>query len=194
VSDQDGESGWVDEDGLWWCAQGGAGAIGPGWFHTLVSIMSAADRVEALRRAGFSLDPDGGATESVHARHPTGFWVTGDASLLTTALCYWEDWNPRFAAGPAQHARQQAAFDRAYDAARAVGLAALGEPSLQGRDRDELGHRWSLWRVGEVLVAVHQAVGDVQFGLSVQLDARRHPAGAPLEPRSPFVDWMWSGP
>jgi hypothetical protein len=107
-------------------------------------------------------------------------------------LCYWEEYDLKFASSPARHARQKAAFEHAYDAVRAVGLAVLGEPALQGRDRDEFKHRWSAWRVGDVLLAVHQAVGDVQFGLSIQADVRRYPAGAALQPRSPFVDWMWS--
>ena len=65
---------------------------------------------------------------------------------------------------------------------------------MQGRDRDRFQHRWSAWRTGEVLLAVYQAAGDVQFGLSIQMDARRYPATAALEPRSPFVDWMWIAP
>ena len=28
------------------------------------------------------------------------------------------------------------------------------------------------------------------YGLSIQLDVRRYPADASLEPSSPFVDWM----
>jgi hypothetical protein len=32
------------------------------------------------------------------------------------------------------------------------------------------------------------------YGLSIQLDARRYPADASLEPSSPFVDWMAAAP
>jgi hypothetical protein len=38
MPDQDADLGWVDENGLWWCAPGGAAAIRPAWFHTLVSV------------------------------------------------------------------------------------------------------------------------------------------------------------
>jgi hypothetical protein len=43
-------------------------------------------------------------------------------------------------------------------------------------------------------LAVYQAALDVMYGLSIQLDVRRHPANAALEPSSPFVDWMWIDP
>jgi hypothetical protein len=101
-----------------------------------------------------------------------------------------QDHDLRFVSSPAEHARQKAAFDHAYDAARAVGVEVLGEPSAQGRDRDEDAHQWSAWRVGEVVLAVYHATLDVMYGLSIQLDVRRYPADAPLEPSSPFVDWM----
>jgi hypothetical protein len=196
MPDQDADLGWVDENGLWWCAPGGATAIRPAWFHSLVSVMSAADRVQALRRDGFTaaIDDLDGTAQRIAAQHPSGLRLLGHSSLLTAALCYGEDYDPKFASSPARHARQQAAFEQAYDAVQAVGLAVLGEPTLQGRDRDEFQHHWSAWRVGDVLLAVYQAVGDVQFGLSIQLDARRYPADAALQPRSPFVDWMWSAP
>jgi hypothetical protein len=184
--------GWVDDNGLWWCATGGAAGVRPGWFTTLVSVMAADDPVTALGRVGFTtqLNSIGG----VLAQHPSGLRLLGESSLLTAALCYWEGYELRFAASPAWHARQKAAFDHAYHAVRAVGVDVLGEPTLQGRDRNEDQHRWSVWRIGEVVLAVHQAVGDVQFGLSIQIDVRRYPADAPLQPRSPFVDWMWSTP
>jgi hypothetical protein len=162
----------------------------------LVSIMAAADRVPALRRHGFAVagdDIDGAATW-IDARHPSGLRLVGHSPLLTAALCYWEDFQPQFAPSAERHARQQAAFQHAYQAVQAMGLAELGEPAMQGQDLDRFQHRWSAWRAGEVLVAVHQAAGDVQFGLSIQLDARRYPARATLEPRSPFIDWMWSVP
>jgi hypothetical protein len=47
---------------------------------------------------------------------------------------------------------------------------------------------------GEVVLAVYQAALDVMYGLSIQLDVRRSPVDAPLEPSSPFVDWMWIDP
>ncbi len=196
MPDQDADLGWVDENGLWWCAPGGATAIRPAWFHSLVSVMSAADRVEALRREGFmaAIEDLDGTAQRIVAQHPSGLRLLGHSSLLTAALCYWEDYDLKFASSPVRHARQQAAFEHAYNAVRALGLAVLGEPTLQGRDRDEFQHQWSAWRVGEVLLAVYQAVGDVQFGLSIQLDARRYPATTALQPRSPFVDWMWSAP
>jgi hypothetical protein len=158
--------------------------------------MSAADRVQALRTNGFTVaveDIDGNA-HRIDARHGSGLVLMGLTSLLTAALCYWEDYDPVFARSTAEHARQQTAFQQAYQAVRTVGIAELGEPIMQGRDRDQFRHEWSAWRVEEVLVAVYQAVGDVQFGLSVQMDARRYPASAALEPQSPFVDWMWSFP
>ncbi len=194
MSDRDADFGWVDENGLWWCVPGGTAAIRPQWFHTLVSVMSAADRAWALRRDGFTvaIEDIDGTVQRIVAQHPSGLRLLGHPSLLTAALCYWEEYDLKFASSPARHARQKAAFEHAYDAVRAVGLAVLGEPALQGRDRDEFKHRWSAWRVGDVLLAVHQAVGDVQFGLSIQADVRRYPAGAALQPRSPFVDWMWS--
>jgi hypothetical protein len=196
MADPDADPGWVDENGLWWCVPGGAAAIRPAWFRTLVSVMSAADRVEALRRDGFTvaIDDIDGAAQRIDAQRPSGLRLQGHLSLLTAALCYWEDYDLKIASSPARHARQKAAFEHAYHAVRAVGLDALGEPTLQGRDRDQFQHHWSAWRVGEVLLAVCQAVGDVQFGLSVQMDARRYPADAALEPRSPFVDWMWIAP
>jgi hypothetical protein len=43
-------------------------------------------------------------------------------------------------------------------------------------------------------LAVYQAALDVMYGLSIQLDVRRSPVDAPLEPSSPFVDWMWIDP
>ncbi len=95
---------------------------------------------------------------------------------------------------PAEHAHQKAAFDHAYDAVRAVGVEVFGKPSVQGRDRDEDVHQWSAWRVGEVVLAVYQAALDVMYGLSIQLDVRRSPVDAPLDPSSPFVDWMWIDP
>jgi hypothetical protein len=193
--DRGAGSGWVDEDGLWWCVPGGGAAVRGAWFRALVAALGAGDVMEGLRREGFAVEADVVPPEAVFARHPSGVRVVGDASvpLLCAALCYWEEYNPKWAADPAQYARQRAAFERAYEAVRAVGLGVLGEPSLQGRDRDELEHRWTAWRVGEVLVAVYQAAGDVQFGLSIQLDARRFPADATLAPwSSSFVDWMWS--
>jgi hypothetical protein len=186
--------GGPDEQGLSWCVPGGAAAINPAWFPTLVSVMGAADCVAALEREGFTLDTYKLAAGVIDAQDPSGLRLLGDSSLLTAALCYWEDYNLKFAANPARHARQKAAFDQAYDAARAMGLAVLGEPTLQGRDPDEFKHRWSLWRIGEVVLAVHQALGDLLFGLSIQADVRRYPADAPLQPRSPFVDWMWWRP
>jgi hypothetical protein len=158
MPDPDADVGWVDENGLWWCVPGGAAAIRPAWFHTLVSVMSAADRVGTLRRDGFTvaIDDLDGIVQRIDAQHPSGLQLLGDSSLLTAALCYWEAYDPKFAHSPARHARQQAAFQHAYDAVRAVGLAVLGEPTLQGRDRDAFQHHWSAWRVGEVLLAVHQ--------------------------------------
>jgi hypothetical protein len=44
------------------------------------------------------------------------------------------------------------------------------------------------------VLAVYQAGLDVMYGLSIQLDVRRYPADAVLEPSSPFVDWMWIDP
>jgi hypothetical protein len=193
MTSQDVPPGWVDEDGLWWCVAGGSAAIRPEWFRTLLEVMSAADRVAALRQAGLVVEADERASTGwISARQPGGLWLAGESSLLTAALCYWEDWNSELASSPSWHARQRAAFDRAYGAVRAVGVAALGEPTLQGRDRDELAHRWSAWRVRDVVLAVYQAVADVQFGLSIQMDARRHPAEAPLESPVSFVDWMWN--
>ena len=46
----------------------------------------------------------------------------------------------------------------------------------------------------EAVLAVYQAALDVMYGLSVQLDVRRHRANAAVEPSSPFVDWMWTDP
>jgi hypothetical protein len=66
--------------------------------------------------------------------------------------------------------------------------------ATQGRVRDQDAHRWSAWRVGEVVVALYQAALDVQYGLSIQLDVCRYPADAALEPSSPFVDWIWVDP
>ena len=192
VSDQDAQPGWVDEDGLWWYTQGGAAAIQPAWFRLVVSVMSAADRIQALRRHGFTATVDG--IGLIDARHPSGLRLVGLSPVMTGALCYWEDYRLGYASSTAWHARQRAAFQRAYQAVQAVGIAELGEPTRQGRDRDEFRHRWSAWRVGEVLLAVYQAAGDLQFGLSIQLDARRYSAGAALEPYSPFVDWMWAPP
>ena len=48
--------------------------------------------------------------------------------------------------------------------------------------------------MGEVVLAAYQAALDVMYGLSIQLDVRRYPAAAPLEPSSPFVDWMGAAP
>jgi len=198
VADQD--LGWVDEDGLWWCVWGGAAAIRPEWFHTVVSVMSPrspADRLLALVREGFTLQVDViDAAEWIYAHHPWGLTLFGHRSLLHTALCYWEDYDLQFASIPAEHAHQKATFDHAYDALRAVGVQVLGQPSVQGRDRDQDAHQWSAWRVGEVVLAVYQAGLDVMYGLSIQLDVRRSPADAPLplEPSSPFVDWMWIDP
>jgi hypothetical protein len=193
VREQEAEPGWLDEDGLWWCVQGGNAAIRPAWFRALVSVMSAADRIQALRRHEFAVAVDdfGGWIE---ARHASGFRLVGGSSLLTAALCHWEHYDPQFASSAAQHARQQEAFQHAYKKVQAVGHAELGEPTMQGRDHDEFRHRWSAWRIGEVLLAVHQAVGDVQFGLSLQIDARRYPSNAALDPQSPFLDWMWRIP
>jgi hypothetical protein len=75
-----------------------------------------------------------------------------------------------------------------------VGVEVLGQPSLQGRDRDEDAHQWSAWRIGEVVLAVYQAALNLMYGLSIQLDVRRYPADAALEPSSPFVDWIWIDP
>jgi hypothetical protein len=62
--------------------------------------------------------------------------------------------------------------------------------TLQGRDLDQLQHHLERLAGRGVLLAVYQAVGDVQFGLSIQMDARRYPAdAAALEPQSPFIDW-----
>ena len=196
MSDQNAELGWVDQDGLWWCVQGGAVAIRPAWFHTLVSVMSAADRVQALRDQGFTaaVDEIDGTAQTIDAQHPSGLRLLGHSSLLTAALCYWEDYDPKFASSVARHARQQAAFEDAYQAVRVIGFTELGEPTRHGRDRDGFQHRWSAWRAGEMLLAVYQAVGDVQFGLSIQMDARRYPANAAIEPQSPFVQWMWIAP
>jgi hypothetical protein len=196
MADQD--AGWVDEDGLWWCAWGGAAAIRPAWFHTLVSVMSPrspADRLLALVREGFTLHVDViDAAEWIYAEHPSGLTLFGHRSLLHAALCYWKDYDLQSASIPAEHAHQKAAFDHAYDAVRAVGVEVLGEPTVQGHDRDEDAHQWSAWQVGEVVLAVYQAALDVMYGLSIQLDVRRHPANAALEPSSPFVDWMWIDP
>jgi hypothetical protein len=158
--------------------------------------MAAADRVSALRRHGFMVEGDGidGAATWIDAQHPWGLRLVGNSPLLTAAVCYWADFQPQFAASGARHARQQAAFQHAYQSVLAVGLAGLGDPAMQGQDHDMFQHRWSLWRAGEVLVAVHQAVGDVQFGLSIQMDARHYPASAALEPQAPFADWMWNMP
>jgi hypothetical protein len=192
-------AGWVDNDGLSWCVRGGAAAIRPAWFHTLLSVMSPrspADRLLALRREGFTLEVDDvDAVKRIDAEHGSGLTAYGHGSLLRAAVCYWEDYNLQSASSPAEHARHKAAFDRAYDAVRAVGVEVLGEPSVQGRDRDEDAHRWSAWRIGEVVVvAVYQAALDVLYGLSIQLDVRRYPADAALEPSSPFVDWIWVDP
>ena len=79
---------WLDEDGLWWCVRGGAAAIRPAWFRTLVSVMSAADRVEALRRHEFAVAVDdfGGTAQRIDAQHASGFRLLGNSSLLTAAL------------------------------------------------------------------------------------------------------------
>jgi hypothetical protein len=149
MADQD--AGWVDEDGLWWCAWGGAGAIRPAWFHTLVSVMSprsSADRLLVLVREGFTLRVDViDAAEWIYAEHPCGLTL-GHRSLLHAALCYWKDYDLQSASIPAEPAHQKAAFDHAYDAVRAVGVEVLGEPTVQGHDRDEDAHQWSAWRVG----------------------------------------------
>jgi hypothetical protein len=196
MADQD--AGWVDEDGLWWCVLGGAAAIQPEWFHTLLSVMSPrspADRLLALLREGFTLQIDDvDAVVGIRAEHGSGLTVFGRGSVLRAALCYWENYDLQLASIPAEHAHQKAAFDRAYDAVRAVGVEVLGEPSVQGRDRDEDAHRWSAWRIGEVVLAVYQAALDVMYGLSIQLDVRRYPTAAALEPSSRFVDWMWIDP
>lgn len=95
MPDQDADLGWVDENGLWWCAPGGATAIRPAWFHSLVSVMSAADRVEALRREGFmaAIEDLDGTAQRIVAQHPSGLRLLGHSSLLTAALCYWEDYD-----------------------------------------------------------------------------------------------------
>jgi hypothetical protein len=125
MTDQDARPGWVDDDGLWWCVPGGAAVIRPEWFNILLGVMSAADRVAALRQAGLAVEADERASTGwISARHPSGLWLAGESSLLTAALCYWEDWDT-------EDARQRVAFDRAYGAVRAVGMAALGEPALQ---------------------------------------------------------------
>jgi len=43
-------------------------------------------------------------------------------------------------------------------------------------------------RVGGAAVTVQEL--NVMYGLSIQLDVRRYPADASLEPSLPFVDWM----
>lgn len=182
------------EDGLSWCRPGGVAAISPTWFHTLLSVMATPDPVRALGHHGFtvSVEDPGGCAERIEARHACGLRLLGNSQVLTAALCYWENYDPEFTADVSVHARQQLAFDNAYQAVQALGIAEFGPPTIQGRDSDDLQHRWSAWRIGAVLLAVHQAAGDVQFGVSIQLDARRYPVDAPFEPWSPFVDWMWS--
>lgn len=125
MADQD--AGWVDEDGLCWCAWGGAAAIRPAWFHTLVSVMSPsspADRLLALRREGFTLQVDGiDAAEWIHAEHPSGLTVFGRRSRCTRRCATGrttEDYDLEFASSPAEHAHQKAAFDHAYHAVQAV--------------------------------------------------------------------------
>jgi hypothetical protein len=196
VGDQDAEAGWVDEDGLWWCVRGGPAAIRPAWFRTLVSVMSAADCARASRHHGFTTTVEdlGGATHQIVAQHPSGLQLLGHSSLLTAALCYWEDYDPEFASSPARHARQQAAFQSAYESVQVIGCGELGKPALQGRDDGPFRHYWSAWRAEGVVLAVYQAAGDLQFGVSIQMDARRYPGDAALVPRSPFIDWMRSVP
>jgi hypothetical protein len=47
-------------------------------------------------------------------------------------------------------------------------------------------------RVGGAAVAGWEL--NVVYGLSIELDVRRYPADASLEPSSPFVDWMAAAP
>jgi hypothetical protein len=64
--------------------------------HTLVSVMSAADRVHALRRHGFTAAVDR-IQSWIEARHRSGLRLAGHWSLLTAALCYGEECNPESA-------------------------------------------------------------------------------------------------
>jgi hypothetical protein len=160
-----------------------------------MSPTSPADRLLAMRREGFTLQIDDvDAMVGIYAEHDSGLTVVGHGSLLRAAVSYWENYDLQSASIPAEHAHQKVAFDRAYHAVQAVGVEVLGQPSLQGRDRDEDAHQWSAWRVGEVVLAVYQAALDVMYGVSIQLDVRRYPADAAVEPSSPFVDWIWIDP
>jgi hypothetical protein len=84
MADQD--AGWVDKDGLWWCVLGGAAAIQPEWFHTLVSVMSTSSPVErllGLLREGFTLQIDDvDAMVGVCAEDGSGLTVFGKGSVL----------------------------------------------------------------------------------------------------------------
>jgi hypothetical protein len=199
------------EDGLLWLLAGGKDAVTKDLFRTLISVMSApeADRFAMLERSGFTHD-DGSKPDHIYAEHPSGFSIGGDAGWLTAVFCYWEEYDPEFAADSTVHAQQQDAFDGAYDAVRAVGLAALGEPAVQGRDpgwdparrlprwfrwpggrrAPRPRHQWSVWRAGDVLATVYQSDQDPASGLSIQLTVVSHPADAAFNPTTPFSDWL----
>jgi hypothetical protein len=180
--------GWIDEDGLLWAVAGGPSAVGPEWFAILVAAMAAADPVDSLRSQRFAVIVDDAGF--IDAQHPLGFRLQGTADLLTSAVCSWSRWGPEFAHRPGW-SRQRAAFTRAYDTVRGNATRTLGSPTVADRDHDDERRRWSVWRIAEVIVAVHEAVADERTGLSIHTDIRRYPAHLPIDPGTCFADWIW---
>ena len=103
------------------------------------------------------------------------------------SFCWWESEH----GVPEVAGAEQFEFDQTFVTARNRTVDVLGAPLLQGRDADDQGHRWAIWRGATGLLVLQQSSYDPQFGVDVNFWVC--PWTEPdVEPLSPLIDWLTS--
>jgi hypothetical protein len=105
------------------------------------------------------------------------------------SFCGWETYSPADHPTEESHQAERAEFEAAFADALAHTVNALGEPLLEGRDADERGHQWAIWRGRTGLLVLQQSAYDPQFGLDINYWVCPW-SGPDPKPRSPLVAWL----
>ncbi len=130
--------------------------------------------------------------ESTGKRKPLGQMVYRliRVKFAVLSFCWWDTFLRRQHPSAESYEAERAQFDQAYADALSRAVGVLGEPLLQGADRDERGHRWAIWRGQTGLFVLQQSAYDPQFGLDINYWICPW-SGPDPQPSSPLIDWLF---
>lgn len=127
----------------------------------------------------------------VVARRPGGSPVLRllGVQVAILSICWWESFDESEHEIIETWRLEREEFARVYEETLAKSIHTIGPPRMSGRDDDENGHRYAVWRGNTGLLILQQSCFDPQFGLDINFWLQPWSGDDP-HPYSPFIDWL----